>query len=85
MKYRVFLCCDGYLIPSNPSGFYHNYNNGVLVRAYSLSPLKPQRGRTEFESYVLFFAFNTIPHYCGYEIRKILRFHYLETTYVSLY
>ena len=56
MKYRVFLCCDGYLIPSNPSGFYHNYNNGVPVRAYSLSPLKPQRGRTDYKSYALLFV-----------------------------
>ena len=41
------MCCDGYLIPSNPSGFYHNYNNGVPVRACSLSPLKLQKGRKE--------------------------------------
>lgn len=53
MKYRVFLCCDGYLIPSNPSGFYHNYNNGVPVRACSLSPLKLQKGRKGINPYAL--------------------------------
>ena len=40
--YRVFwvlIYCKSGLIPANPSGFYHNYNNGVPVRACSLSPL----------------------------------------------
>ena len=41
------------MISTNPHGFLHSSYNVVPVRALGLSPLKPQRGRTDYKSYAL--------------------------------
>ena len=44
------------MISTNPHGFLHSSYNVVPVRALGLSPLKPQRGRTDYKSYALLFV-----------------------------
>ena len=45
------------MITSYPYGDFHSSGNVAPVRASSsLSPLKPQRGRTDFKSYALLFV-----------------------------
>lgn len=40
------------VVSLNPCGYLHSNSDEAPARAESLSPLKPQRGRTEFYSYV---------------------------------
>ena len=40
------------VVSLNHIGYLHSNSDEAPARAESLSPLKPQRGRTEFYSYV---------------------------------